>query len=126
MQILTQFSILYVNHKQIVYGMFFKNVYRQLVYDYIIFVVFSPCIKKIWKNCDEVFDTDSVNIFFREKHHEKVVANSLPLEGHAKQPLVQEPFDSSAMVTYSNMSNFNANVIHVSWHANFRTFECEC
>ncbi|PNX88932.1 hypothetical protein L195_g045047 [Trifolium pratense] len=40
--------------------------------------------------------------FCEEMHEEEVVANLIPLENQ----------DTSIMVSYSNLSNFSANVIH--------------
>jgi len=41
---------------------------------------------------------------------DEVVADSLPLGDHVKQTSTHEPFGRAMLVTYSNLSNFNANV----------------
>lgn len=50
------------------------------------------------ENCDD--DSYSVDTFFRDEHQEKVIENPFTLGS------------SSIMMTYSNSSNFNVNVIH--------------
>jgi len=43
---------------------------------------------------------------------EVVAVDSLPLGGHVSKGLSIEDFGRSLTVTNSNLSNFNANVIH--------------
>jgi len=71
------------------------------------------CIVGPWRDAitdlDYIHNTTSWSYMISS---DEVVADSLLLGDHVTQTLTQEPFGRALVATDSNLSNFNANVIH--------------